>query len=59
MDSRPLRIALISEHASPLAALGGTDAGGQNPATLARRLGTRRDNPAPAAVRACQPGVRA
>jgi glycosyltransferase involved in cell wall biosynthesis len=26
----PLRIALISEHASPLAALGGTDAGGQN-----------------------------
>ena len=28
--SSPLRIALISEHASPLAALGGTDAGGQN-----------------------------
>jgi len=26
----PLRIALISEHASPLAAIGGVDAGGQN-----------------------------
>src|SRR5256885_1551430 len=26
----PVRIALISEHASPLAALGGVDAGGQN-----------------------------
>jgi hypothetical protein len=25
-----MRIALISEHASPLAALGGVDAGGQN-----------------------------
>ena len=30
MRQQPLRIALISEHASPLAALGGTDAGGQN-----------------------------
>ena len=30
MTSEPLRIALISEHASPLAALGGCDAGGQN-----------------------------
>ena len=29
MDS-PLRIALISEHASPIAAVGGIDAGGQN-----------------------------
>src|SRR4051812_35558862 len=27
---QPLRIALISEHASPLATLGGVDAGGQN-----------------------------
>lgn len=27
---RPLSIALVSEHASPLAALGGVDAGGQN-----------------------------
>ena len=26
----PLRIALVSEHASPLAAIGGVDAGGQN-----------------------------
>ena len=30
MPFRPLRIALISEHASPLAAIGGVDAGGQN-----------------------------
>ncbi|MBX5492106.1 MAG: glycosyltransferase, partial [Chloroflexi bacterium] len=28
--SRPLRIAFLSEHASPLALLGGEDAGGQN-----------------------------
>ncbi len=28
--SKPLRIALISEHASPLACIGGADAGGQN-----------------------------
>jgi glycosyltransferase involved in cell wall biosynthesis len=53
---RGLRIALVSEHASPLAALGGVDAGGQNVhvAALARelaRLGcdvvvhTRRDDP--------------
>jgi type III pantothenate kinase len=28
--TRPMRIAMISEHASPLAALGGVDAGGQN-----------------------------
>jgi glycosyltransferase involved in cell wall biosynthesis/phosphoheptose isomerase len=50
------RIALISEHASPLAVLGGTDAGGQNVyvAHVARRLAaggdrvdvyTRRDRP--------------
>jgi len=30
MPRRPLRIALISEHASPLATLGSVDAGGQN-----------------------------
>lgn len=53
-----MRIALVSEHASPLAALGGVDAGGQNVhvAALASELGrrgfevvvhTRRDDPAP------------
>ncbi|MFP5319873.1 MAG: glycosyltransferase [Acidimicrobiia bacterium] len=51
-----MRIALVSEHASPLAALGGEDAGGQNVAVaaLATELGarghdvvvhTRRDGP--------------
>jgi glycosyltransferase involved in cell wall biosynthesis len=51
-----LRIAMISEHASPLASLGGVDAGGQNvhvgslAAALARRghlvqVYTRRDGP--------------
>jgi D-inositol-3-phosphate glycosyltransferase len=51
-----LRVALVSEHASPLAQLGGEDAGGQNVAVaaLACELGqrghqvmvhTRRDNP--------------
>jgi glycosyltransferase involved in cell wall biosynthesis len=60
-----LRIALISEHASPLAALGGTDAGGQNVyvAQVARALAfkghevdvlTRRDAPhLPACVDVC------
>ncbi len=60
-----LRIALISEHASPLAALGGTDAGGQNVyvAQVARALAakghqvdvlTRRDaRQLPAAVDVC------
>jgi glycosyltransferase involved in cell wall biosynthesis len=53
---RRLRIALVSEHASPLATLGGVDAGGQNVAVaaLATELGrrghqvvvhTRRDDP--------------
>ncbi|SFC69502.1 glycosyltransferase [Streptomyces aidingensis] len=53
----PLRIAMVSEHASPLAALGGVDAGGQNVhvARLATALAarghrvtvyTRRDAPA-------------
>ncbi len=57
MSARPaLRIALVSEHASPLATLGGRDAGGQNVhvAALADGLGrlgadvtvyTRRDDP--------------
>jgi glycosyltransferase involved in cell wall biosynthesis len=51
-----MRIAMVSEHASPLAALGGVDAGGQNvhvaalAAALARRgdavvVHTRRDDP--------------
>ncbi len=53
-----MRIAMISEHASPLSALGGVDAGGQNAhvadlaAALARRghevrVYTRRDDPGP------------
>ncbi|MCG5431679.1 glycosyltransferase [Mycobacterium sp. MYCO198283] len=52
-----MKIAMVSEHASPLAALGGVDAGGQNvhvaelSAALARRghrvtVYTRRDDPA-------------
>ena len=52
-----MRIAMVSEHASPLAVLGGVDAGGQNVhvaalATALARLGddvvvhTRRDDPA-------------
>src|SRR3954465_5076203 len=52
-----MRIAMVSEHASPLAVLGGVDAGGQNVhvAALATELGrlghevvvhTRRDDPA-------------
>jgi glycosyltransferase involved in cell wall biosynthesis len=63
-----MRIDLISEHASPLAAIGGADSGGQNVhiAELARALGerghhvtvyTRRDGPTlPDRVRA-DPGV--
>jgi D-inositol-3-phosphate glycosyltransferase len=40
-SARRLRIAMISEHASPLAALGGADSGGQNVyvAQIARHLG--------------------
>ncbi|OJF10044.1 glycosyltransferase [Couchioplanes caeruleus] len=56
-----MRIAMISEHASPLSALGGVDAGGQNAhvaalaAALAEqghevRVYTRRDDPAPPPV---------
>jgi glycosyltransferase involved in cell wall biosynthesis len=62
------RIALISEHASPLAALGGVDSGGQNVyvAHLARRLAgrghevevlTRRDRPDQPEVVRCDDGV--
>ncbi len=63
------RIALISEHASPLALLGGTDAGGQNVyvgqvAAHLARLGdqvdvfTRRDGPDVPEVLPYAPGVR-
>ncbi|MFL5675775.1 MAG: glycosyltransferase [Chloroflexota bacterium] len=63
------RIAMISEHASPLATLGGVDAGGQNVyvAQVARRLAalgdrvdvfTRRDDPDLPPVIEIAPGVR-
>jgi len=63
------RIAMISEHASPLATLGGVDAGGQNVyvAQVARRLAalgdrvdvfTRRDDADLPAVVDFAPGVR-
>jgi glycosyltransferase involved in cell wall biosynthesis len=63
-----VRIAMISEHASPLATLGGEDAGGQNThvaelsAALARRghevrVYTRRDAPGPATVVPMSEGV--
>ena len=63
------RIALVSEHASPLAAAGGVDSGGQNVYVaavaheLARRgiavdVFTRRDNPLLPAVVTMRPGVR-
>jgi hypothetical protein len=69
MNNKPLRIVMISEHASPLAAVGGVDAGGQNiyVAQVSRslaRLGhqvdvlTRRDNPHVAASVNMSPGVR-
>jgi D-inositol-3-phosphate glycosyltransferase len=64
----PLRIALVSEHASPLAVLGGADAGGQNVhvAELARHLArkgaevvvhTRRDDPSLPRRAPLAPGV--
>ncbi len=64
-----MRLAMISEHASPLAALGGEDSGGQNVyvAELARHLGamgygvdvfTRRDTPLLPAVVPFDVGVR-
>ncbi|MCW2607183.1 MAG: putative glycosyl transferase [Frankiales bacterium] len=57
-----MRVAMVSEHASPLAVLGGVDAGGQNvhvaalAAAMARRgvdvvVHTRRDAPGPRKVR--------
>lgn len=63
-----MRIALVSEHASPLAVLGGVDAGGQNVhvAALARALAargarvvvhTRRDDPATPRRVPLYPGV--
>lgn len=63
------RIALVSEHASPMAAAGGVDSGGQNVyvSAVARELArrgiavdvfTRRDNPLLPAVVAWRPGVR-
>jgi len=62
------RVALVSEHANPLAALGGADAGGQNVhvAALATALGalgcrvtvhTRRDDPGAPARARLAPGV--
>ncbi|MDB1087851.1 glycosyltransferase [Streptomyces sp. ACA25] len=65
---RTLAIALVSEHASPLAALGGADAGGQNVhvAQLAEGLAdrghrvtvhTRRDSPTAPPVVELRPGV--
>jgi glycosyltransferase involved in cell wall biosynthesis len=67
--SEPLRIAMISEHASPLATLGGVDAGGQNiyVANVARCLAkaghhvdvlTRRDDAAVPPVSDLRPGAR-
>jgi D-inositol-3-phosphate glycosyltransferase len=69
MASAPLRIALISEHASPLATLGGVDAGGQNiyvlnVAKCLARSGhhvdvlTRRDDATRAAAVDVCPGMR-
>ncbi len=69
MCPEPLRIALISEHASPLAAVGGVDAGGQNiyVANVARCLAaeghqvdvfTRRDDPHLPAVADVRSGLR-
>ncbi len=65
----PKRIALISDHASPLAAAGGVDSGGQNVyvAQVARNLAvrgyevdvfTRRDSPLLAELVTCENGVR-
>ena len=63
-----MRVAMVSEHASPLAVLGGADAGGQNVyvAALATELGrrgvevvvhTRRDDPSLARRVRMAPGV--
>ena len=64
-----MRVAMISEHASPVALLGGEDAGGQNVYVdqLSRHLGTlghqvdiftRRDNVGDPETIAWAPGVR-
>jgi D-inositol-3-phosphate glycosyltransferase len=69
MEGDMMRIAMVSEHASPLATLGGEDAGGQNvhvaalAAALARRghtvrVYTRRDDPALLRSVAFAPGVQ-
>ena len=69
MIEAPLRVALISEHASPLAQQGGVDAGGQNvyvahvATALARRghhvdVLTRRDQRALPTAVDMRPGVR-
>jgi len=66
---RPTRIAFLSEHASPIAALGGADAGGQNvyvnelSRNLARRgyaidVYTRREYPSTPEIVEMEPGVR-
>lgn len=66
---RPTRIAFLSEHASPIAVLGGADAGGQNvyvdevSRNLARRgyavdVFTRRDSPDTPEITQWAPGVR-
>src|SRR5436305_7135500 len=66
---RPTRIAFLSEHASPLATLGGADAGGQNiyVGEVSRNLGrcgfaidvfTRRDNPDASEIVEWGTGVR-
>ncbi|MBE3558470.1 MAG: glycosyltransferase [Ktedonobacteraceae bacterium] len=67
--NRPARIAFLSEHASPLALLGGVDAGGQNVYVdeVSRNLATqgylvdiftRRDHPDLPAIVDWAPGVR-
>ncbi len=69
MSPQALRIALISEHASPLATLGSVDAGGQNIYVRHVSLGlaraghsvdvfTRRDDPGSPPVVQLAPGVR-
>lgn len=66
---KPMRIAFVSEHASPLARLGGADAGGQNVYVdeLSQQLGksgclvdvfTRRTSPQSVEVVNWAPGVR-
>lgn len=66
---RPTRIAFLSEHASPIVALGGADEGGQNvyvrelSRQLARRgyvidVYTRREHPGTPEIVELEPGVR-